>query len=349
VKVDMPQSPLQRLHARFGDVIDDEMEACLQRARVAEGFAGMMRYQLGHADESLRRQQPSGGKRFRPLLCLLGCEAAGGDWRRAIPAAAAIELLHNFSLIHDDIEDLDPVRRHRPTVWKLWGEPQAINVGDGMFALSGLLALQSEPADPGVALDVAVEFQRTALTLTQGQYMDMSFEQRDEISADEYFTMIDGKSAAIIAFALWAGAAIAGATAPYKEAFREFGMYLGRAFQIHDDVLGISASRDRTGKEVGMDVSNRKKTLPVILAMAEAEGEAKRVLQHYYARQSDDAEAVLKILRDLRSDQRALWQASHLLESAFGALSSVDLPRQSRSDLHDLARELTGLQGAAGS
>ncbi len=140
----------------------------------------MMRYHLGWADESFHPQSYPTGKRLRPMLCLLACSEVGGDPSQALPAAAGIELLHNFSLIHDDIEDGDEVRRHRPTVWKVWGMPQAINVGDGMFTLA-FQAFHRLPAR-AVAADTALAalelFTETCLALTEGQYLDMSFESR---------------------------------------------------------------------------------------------------------------------------------------------------------------------------
>src|SRR5688572_9098001 len=186
----------------------------------------MLAYHLGWVDGA------GAGKRIRPLLCLLACSAAGGDWQQALPVAAAVELIHNFSLIHDDIQDNSELRRGRRTVWVKWGQAQAINAGDAMFTLAHLAPhrLTALGVAPAVALAALAELDYTCLALTQGQYLDMSFEQRATVTVAEYLTMIEKKTAALIAVAAYLGAAVAGAPPERLEHFRDYGWNLGVAF-----------------------------------------------------------------------------------------------------------------------
>ena len=170
----------------------------------------MMQYHMGWVDEQFHPVTLNSGKRIRPVACLLSCAAAGGNWQHALPAGAAIEILHNFSLVHDDIEDASPTRRGRPTVWHLWGEPQAINTGDGMFTVAHLAMsrLLEGGVEPPVVVRALRRFDETALRLTEGQYMDMDFETRDEVEVDEYLEMITGKTAVLLSLSSELGALI---------------------------------------------------------------------------------------------------------------------------------------------
>ena len=251
--------------------LEAEMRAVLQ----ADGsqpdlYWGMMHYHMGWRDTDLQPASINSGKRIRPILCLLACQAAGGDWQQALPAAAAIELLHNFSLIHDDVEDNSPTRRGRDTVWKIWGVQQAINSGDAMFALAHLAL--NRLADRGVAAPTVVQalrrFDETCVALTQGQHADMDFEKREQVSVDEYMAMITGKTAVLISLTTELGALIAGADAATIDHYAQFGRSLGLAFQVIDDILGIWGDETRTGKSAATDISTKKKTLPVLYGLA---------------------------------------------------------------------------------
>jgi geranylgeranyl diphosphate synthase type I len=251
------------------------IEAELRRA-VGDGpealrdYFVMMRYHLGWVDEA-GQASPNGsiGKRIRPLLCLLACAASGGEPARALPMAAAIELLHNFSLLHDDIQDNSPLRRGRPTVWQRWGVAQAINAGDAMFTLAHLAPhrLAERGVAPEVALAALAEFDRTCLALTQGQFLDMRFEGCERVTVDEYLRMIRGKTAVLIAACTKLGALLAGASAERQHHFEQFGLNLGLAFQVHDDWLGIWGDPAATGKSAASDLEQRKKSLPVVYGM----------------------------------------------------------------------------------
>ena len=233
-----------------------------------------MRYHLGWADEGLQPIDAPIGKRLRPLICLLAAQAcgrAGADdvVETAMPAAVALELLHNFTLIHDDIEDGDALRHHRPTVWKVWGEPQAINAGDGMHVLAHLALLdlrqRGVPTERIVAL--AARLAETSLVITEGQHLDMSFENREDVTPGEYLDMIGRKSAALLGCAAYMGGAVASADEVMLGALDRFGLELGMGFQIRDDVLGIWGKSETTGKPAG-DLRRRKKTLPSIYSLS---------------------------------------------------------------------------------
>lgn len=209
------------------------------------------------------------GKGVRPLLCLLSNAAAGGDWVSAVPAATGIELIHNFSLIHDDIEDGSDLRRHRQTIWKLWGLPQAVNAGDALFALAGLSSyrLLELGHDAATVLRVQQMLDESCLILTQGQYLDLSFDVHKPNVLNRYLEMIQNKTASLVAASAAVGALSAGASDNTIAAYKTFGHHLGLAFQILDDVLGTWGSEDSLGKPVGADVETRKPSYPPMYAL----------------------------------------------------------------------------------
>ncbi len=235
--------------------------------RMPQDLSTMLLYHLGFADADGAAIRINAGKRIRPMLTLLACQACDGDAQLALPAAAGIELLHNFSLIHDDIEDGDALRRGRPTLWKQWNTALAINAGDTMFALSHLAFQRC--ADRGAAsgdvLRALRVFDETNVHLTVGQHWDISFETRAAVTTAQYLDMIAGKTAALTAAACGIGALIAGADAQTTAALTEFGRSLGLSFQLQDDVLGIWGDPAVTGKADG-DLARRKKTMPVLFA-----------------------------------------------------------------------------------
>lgn len=230
---------------------------------------GMMHYHMGWADEYLQPVQLPAGKRLRPIFMLLACAEVGGDPLRALPAAVAVELLHNFSLIHDDIEDGDEARRHRPTVWKVWGVPQAINAGDGMFTLAfaAMQRLRQRDVSNSTVLKALDTFTQTCLELTEGQHLDMSFEQRDEVTVKEYMRMIQGKTASLVGACTSIGARVGNASDEVCDALQRFGQAVGMTFQIRDDILGIWGDPAVTGKPAGNDVLRRKKSFPILYAL----------------------------------------------------------------------------------
>lgn len=235
----------------------------------------MLTYHMGWTGEGAGPEAT--GKRLRPLLVLLCAAAAGGDWKKALPGAAAVELVHNFSLIHDDIQDRSQKRRGRSTVWMEWGVAQAINAGDGLFVLSNLAITdlaQRYPAE--TALKAAQILHNTCLNLTRGQFLDISYEKRNDLSESDYWPMIDGKTAALLAGCCRIGAILGDAPGPIEEAYHYFGHCLGLAFQVEDDILGIWGDESVTGKSAASDLLDGKKSLPVLYGLGQKQGFAKR-------------------------------------------------------------------------
>lgn len=209
------------------------------------------------------------GKGIRPLMCLLACAASGGEWQQALPAASSIELIHNFSLIHDDIQDQSDLRRHRPTVWKLWGAAQAINTGDALFALARLSShrLLERGVDPRRVLEVQRWTDQACLELTKGQHLDLAFDIGAAQRLERYLRMIEAKTSSLLAASCAAGGTVAGAQPTRVAALREFGLQLGLAFQIMDDVLGTWGAQDATGKSADDDLIARKPTYPALFGL----------------------------------------------------------------------------------
>jgi geranylgeranyl diphosphate synthase type I len=277
--------------------IEAEMKAVLQAdGRSSDDFYGMMHYHMGWTDEQFQPAQVKSGKRIRPILCLLTCAAAGGDWRQALPAAAAVEILHNFSLIHDDIEDASLTRRGRTTMWQIWGQELAINSGDAMFALAhvALGRLLERGVDAATVVQALRRFDETSVRLTQGQHADMSFEKRDQVSVDEYIEMITGKTAVLLSLCAQLGALVAGSDAETVANYATFGRDLGLAFQVIDDILGIWGDEALTGKSAATDIATKKKTLPVLYGLAQNGS-----LRHLYQQSEADEAFVQAVVTQL--------------------------------------------------
>jgi geranylgeranyl diphosphate synthase type I len=213
-------------------------------------------------------------------MVLLSAEAAGGSWRDALPAAVAVELLHNFSLVHDDIQDRSPLRRSRPTVWMKWGIAQAINAGDVLFTLAFAALQDLAPALSAQQVLLANHLlQQTCLRLTEGQFLDMSYETQTSLELDAYWPMIGGKTSALLACCAELGALAGGAEEERRAHFREYGYALGLAFQVLDDWLGIWGDVALTGKSVDSDLASGKKTFPVLYALSRQEAFSRRWLE----------------------------------------------------------------------
>ena len=335
---------LDQFAATWLPVLENEMRSVLAGDDPATtSHYGMIHYHMGWVDASLQPVTLPAGKRIRPLLCLMACAETGGDAGRAIPAAAALEILHNFSLVHDDIEDGDETRRHRPTVWKLWGAPQAINAGDAMFALSfaAVQRLSARKVAPETVLAALQLFTSMCVALTEGQHLDMSFEQRASVSVDEYLRMIQGKTAALIGASVAMGGLIGGVSAETGAALQQFGRLIGLAFQIQDDILGIWGDPAVTGKAAGNDILRRKKSLPLLHGLDDAKaGPALRALLDRPSFAAADLPEALQLLADARSREYAEAQMNAFYAAGREALASALGDRAEQSLLWSTAEWL---------
>jgi geranylgeranyl diphosphate synthase type I len=340
VSIDRPAPGLESLQVyfdRYLPPLEAEMKAIVKASNPHHAdFFGMMCYHMGWVDAEFNPCQAMMGKRVRPVLCLLCCEASGGAWERALPAGAAIEIMHNFTLIHDDIEDRDETRRGRPTVWALWGDAHGVNVGDAMFALSNLALLlltgRGVPASTVVA--ACCLFNITQLALTAGQYLDIGFESRDAVSVEEYLVMIEGKTAALVACSCQMGALIADASEVQCENLREFGRHLGLAFQMRDDILGIWGDSALTGKPAGADIARRKKSLPILYGLERSEE-----LQALLKRESlsdTGVDRATRLLEQVGSREYADQLAQEHHFKALAALEEASLTGSAAQALYEL-------------
>jgi len=250
--------------------VEADLQAVLEGSIPADyrELRSMLTYHLGWEGE--KAGPDAQGKRVRPTLVLLSASAAGGEWTQALPAASAVELIHNFSLLHDDIQDQSRLRRGRPAVWTIWGTAQAINAGDTLYTLAYIsLARLAETASPALALQAHTILETACLKLTQGQYLDLSYETRKNLSLPDYWPMVEGKTAALLAACAELGSLVGGADETAQSAFQQFGFYLGLAFQALDDWLGLWGDAALTGKSTDSDLVAGKKTLPVLYGLSQ--------------------------------------------------------------------------------
>lgn len=336
----MPQE-LKQYIEKMIPAVEREMKAVLRAGEAADNpLYGMMHYHMGWADTAFRPAESPAGKRIRPLLLLLSTAAAGGDWHQALPAGAAVELLHNFTLVHDDIQDASPTRRGRATVWTIWGAPQAINVGDAMFALAhdALYRLSGRSVPAPVTVQAARRFDETCVALTQGQYHDMDFENRTEVAVGEYIEMIGGKTAALLALCGELGPLVAGQDEETIAHYAAFARDLGLAFQVKDDILGIWGDEEQIGKSAATDIKTRKKTLPVLYGLERSEQ-----LRELYAHpQNGDnfVPQVVRLLDESGARTYAQEQAARYSDSARAHLEAANPSGPAGAALHQLAGRL---------
>jgi geranylgeranyl diphosphate synthase type I len=257
--------------------IEEELKHAVLRSESPHlgHYDEMMAYHMGWEGEGSGAK--ARGKRIRPLLVLLCNDSAGGDWQAALPAAAAVELVHNFSLIHDDIQDESPTRRGRTTVWKKWGIAQAINTGDAMLTLAHLWLLRLERlTSPEITLRAVEILQNACLLLTQGQYLDLAYESHASLPMEAYWHMVAGKTAALLAACTEIGAVTARADKTCCQVYHQFGHSLGLAFQAQDDILGIWGDAALTGKSTASDLLAGKKSLPIVYGLSQGGPFARR-------------------------------------------------------------------------
>jgi len=301
----------------------------------------VLRYHMGWQDEHEHPCSRESGKFIRSTLCLLSCQAVGSDMSQVLPAAAAVELIHNFSLIHDDIEDASDERHHRSTVWKLWGQSQAINAGDAMFTLAYIALLKLKEggiADEKVASSTKM-LSLACLELCEGQYLDVEYEDRLDTTTEDYLDMAAKKTAALFAVSTTLGAYLGSEDSKLMDSFHLFGKELGIAYQICDDILGIWGMVENIGKSVS-DISQRKKTLPVIYGLQNSEGEERKRLEKLYSQKSiegEDITEVTKILDHLGARDYAANLAEQHYHKALAHLEAARLDASRQAPLKETA------------
>lgn len=345
------QSTLQRYQTEILASLRRALERAKGSATLLEAdnlapFYGQMQYHLGWVDTSFSPVASNPGKLLRPTLLLLAYEAAGASnhdpetaphnsshLSHALPAAASVELTHNFTLIHDDIEDGDTERRHRSTVWNVWGIPQAINTGDGLFALARLALWDviNEGVDPAIAVRLGAVLDKACLVIAEGQYLDISFETREDISVAMYVDMISRKTATLMSCAAEMGALLGTRDAETIARLRSFGYAMGIAFQVRDDLLGVWASTEELGKTPAGDIYRRKKSLPVLHALEQANASDPQFLRQVYTQTTPvthvQVEEVLSIFARTRTKTYCCSFLAEQCQLAYEALANV--PRNS--------------------
>ena len=307
------------------------------------GLYVLLKYHLGWVDqEGIRAETPvSQGKALRPVLCLFACEALSQEAAKALSAAAALELIHNFSLIHDDIQDHDRERRHQPTVWHVWGVPRALVAGSALQSTGDLALLNTaqREAPPETVLKVSHLLTTSYLEMIEGQCLDLAFEARTAITTEEYLHMIACKTGALIRSGLEIGALLATDDPAAVQAFSSFGSCLGRAFQIRDDFLGIWGDETLTGKAKANDIRRRKKSFPVVFALGQASGRARNDLLRIYGQQEldeEDVQRVLAVLDEVGAPEQCQMLTEAGAEGALRALEEVQLPSWARDEAEAL-------------
>ncbi|MET8854187.1 family 2 encapsulin nanocompartment cargo protein polyprenyl transferase [Amycolatopsis sp. NPDC004625] len=327
-----PARPLADVLAWSKGLVDPALRAAAER--LPDAMRRIAGYHLGWWDADGRAASADGGKALRPALVLLCAEAAGGDPADAVPAAVAVELVHNFSLLHDDVMDGDTTRRHRPTAWTVFGIGPAVLAGDALLSLA-FEVLAPSGAPNARLLSAAV------LALNEGQAADLDFEQREDVTPGECVRMAEGKTAALLGAACALGAASGPRPA---DGFGAFGRALGLAFQHIDDLLGIWGDPAVTGKPVYSDLQNRKKSLPVVTALCSGTGEAAE-LAALYARQEPlgpaDLAHAATLVEAAGGRQWSQAQADALLAKALRDLTATAPAPRPAAELTSLARLIT--------
>ena len=305
----------------------------------------MLRYYMGWADEEGKPHDGMGGKALRPTLCLFACEAAGGNPAFAMPAAVALEFIHNFSLIHDDIQDRDVTRHNRKTLWAIWGDSKAMIAGNVLRVIADDCLHQMLDSGLGYerCLLIADALTQAYLEMIEGQYLDLEYEGRKDISMSDYFNMISRKTGALIRCSFNLGGLVGARDRNVAAAFENSGRALGYVFQIIDDVLGVWGVEKVTGKPVGADIRRKKNSYPLVRAMEIAEAGDNQILDHIYGKEKlddVDVESVLTVLDQLNVRDAAQNEAERFAKIAIASVSDIEMSLESRRNLEDLVQFL---------
>ena len=281
-----------------------------------------------------------GGKRIRPVLTLMACELFGGQIEKALPQAIAIELFHNFTLIHDDIMDNAPLRRGKETVFKKWNNNIAILSGDTLFALAYQYVQQADTDILPVTLSV---FNKTAIEVCEGQQFDLNFETKNDLSVGQYTEMIKLKTAVLFGASLKIGALIGGANSEDAENLYAFGLNIGLGFQLKDDLLDTFGDEKIFGKKTGVDIISNKKTFLYLKALEIADGETRKKLIDFYnnsVNQEEKFKEVKAIFARLKIDQLALEKIDEYCNTGKESLNKISLDTEKKERLLAIAHRM---------
>jgi geranylgeranyl diphosphate synthase type I len=330
---------LKELSATMLPAIEAELQRQVSRLDEprTRPFYDMLTYHMGWTGEGAGPEAT--GKRVRPLMLLLTVASCLTKWLRAAPAAAAVELVHNFSLVHDDIQDNSDKRRGRPTTWKIWGAPMAINVGDSLFVLSNQAMMDLAGHFPAEAvLKAATVLHNTCLDLTRGQFLDMSYEERNDLDVEDYWPMIAGKTASLLSACCHIGSILGGVDESKQDAYRSFGHAVGLAFQVQDDILGIWGDEAITGKSTASDLLEGKKSLPVLHGLNQGGKFAERWDKGPI--QPDEVEEMAQILANEGSYEYTHDMSRQMTTLALNSLREADPQGKAGEALMELANKL---------
>lgn len=331
-------------------LIDSELKTFLSQQSDYDMYKHM-EYFLGFIDEDFNTIQSKSGKRFRPCLTLLLSESFG-DIKKGLSAALSIELLHNFTLIHDDIVDNDEERRGRPTVWKLWGKDHAINSGDGQHTLVSLVLLQNTYLNSDILIHVQKFLHTKYLEVCEGQFLDFSLTTAslgDETMVNEsaYFEMIGKKTATLIGASIAVAGVAVEKPKEVQDMLYEYGFTLGLAYQVRDDYASIWIDRGLTGKRELGDLIEKKKTLPVLHARDRLKNSLKKELVSLYDSKEEltivQANRVLELLESVDADSYVKEKVDGLSKKAETLLQKLDLPEETKTVLQKLTTTLLSI------
>lgn len=307
---------IENFSKEFIPLIDKEIKKIIESGKFPNLYDGM-EYAIS-----------AGGKRLRPVLCLTICKTLGGNIEDALPFAASIEIIHNFTLVHDDIEDGDELRRGLPSVWKKYGIPHAINIGDGMIFKAYECMLKSDLPTEKV-LKLADVFTDTIMKIIEGQDMELNLREKDFMTVDKYEEMAGKKAGVLFGLSLSGGAIIANASEQTVRNLMEYGKMVGTAFQIRDDILNLTGKQERYGKEIYGDIKEGKRTLVTINCLESCNKVEKRKLLEILKKprekvNNDDISFVLSLIKKYKSTQFASKRTEKLLEESKKYLKNID-------------------------
>ncbi len=332
---------LARLTAQMMPALESELRRQIGRITGSRtsALSDMLTYHMGWTGEGSHPE--AGGKRIRPLLLLLAAADLRDDWATAIPGAAAVEIVHNFSLVHDDIQDNSFTRRGRPALWAKVGAPMAINAGDSLFTIAHLAILDlQESLGAHLVLKAAGILQQACLDLTRGQFMDLAYQRRAGLTVEDYWPMIEAKTAALLAAAAQIGALVGSEDEVIADRFRAFGRLVGLAFQVQDDILGIWGDEALLGKSTASDLLEGKSSLPVLYGLSHEARFAQRWLAGPL--QPEEVQPMAQLLQEAGAHDYAVRECRRLTQEALDALQAAGLRGEAGEALDELTHQLLG-------